>query len=74
VLHLFGTGLIEMNDATRAAVGDVRPSGFDDAYLRVALGVETGDPRYARVNHALFVAEGRIRSGPRIEYVVHQVR
>ncbi|WP_250008272.1 DUF3237 domain-containing protein [Actinoplanes sp. M2I2] len=72
-LYLYGKGLIEMNEATRGAIGGGAPTGFDDAYLRVALTVESGDPRYSWVNRALFLAEGRIQPGPAIEYVVHQV-
>ncbi|WFE48800.1 DUF3237 domain-containing protein [Micromonospora sp. WMMD1155] len=72
-LYLHGTGLIEMNDATRAAISGGAPTDFDDAYLRLGLAIESGDPRYSWVNRALFLAEGRIQEGPTIEYVVHQV-
>jgi Protein of unknown function (DUF3237) len=72
-LYLHGTGLIEMNEATRGAITGGAPSDFDDAYIRVSLVIESGDPRYHWVNQALFIAEGRIQAGPIIEYVVHQV-
>lgn len=72
-LYVHGAGLIEMNEATRGAIGGGAPSDFDDAYIRVGLVIESGDPRYSWVNQALFVAEGRIQAGPSIEYIVHQV-
>lgn len=72
-LYVHGTGLIEMNAATLGAIGGGAPTGFDDAYIRVGLTIETGDPRYRWVNQALFLAEGRLQPGPAIEYVVSQV-
>ncbi|GAA0292085.1 DUF3237 family protein [Kineococcus aurantiacus] len=73
VVYFHGGGLIEMNEATLAAIGGQRPSDFGDAYIRLSLTLESGDSRYAWVNESLFVAEGRLLAGPRIEYVVHRL-
>jgi hypothetical protein len=64
---------MEINDVTAAAMDGGPPANFDDAYVRVAYAIETGDPRYAWVNDALFIGEGRLQPGPAIEYDVYQV-
>ncbi|MET0704423.1 MAG: DUF3237 domain-containing protein [Mycobacterium sp.] len=73
VLYLQGTGLIEMNPATQAAIAGGSPTEFEDAYLRVHFTIDTGDPRYTWLTHALFLADGRIQPGPAIEYRISQV-
>jgi hypothetical protein len=73
VLYLQGSGLIEMNSATQAAIAGDTPTDFADAYLRVQFTIDTGDPRYAWLTHSLFLAHGRIHTGPAIEYRIFQV-
>ncbi|MEG8275287.1 DUF3237 domain-containing protein [Streptomyces sp. AHA2] len=73
-LYVQGTGLIELNEATQAALTDGRPSDFGDQYARVVFSVETGDPRYAWLNTSVFIGEGRFREDGVIEYVVSAVR
>jgi hypothetical protein len=66
-------GVIEYTDAALAAVAGERSSDYGDHYFRIAPRLETGDERYAWVNQTLFVADGRVRVGPAVEYRVHRV-
>ncbi|GHD42242.1 DUF3237 domain-containing protein [Streptomyces galbus] len=72
-LYIQGSGLIELNEATQAAIGAGQPSDFGDHYLRIVFSIETGDSRYAWLNTTVFVSEGRFREGGAIEYVVSSV-
>jgi len=62
-----------MNEAVAAALASGVGTELKDAYLRTAPRLECGDPRYAWVNHSLFVAAGRLRPGGIVEYQVHRV-
>ena len=66
-------GVIEYNDAARAANSGERSSDYGDHYFRTAPRLETGDERYAWVNRTVFVGEGRLHPGPVVEYRVHRV-
>jgi hypothetical protein len=67
-------GLLEMTPAVMDIVGggDV-PTDFGDQYLFSSPRLETGDERYAWVNQTVFVGEGRLLPGPRVEYRVYRV-
>ena len=68
-------GLLEMNEAVMRALGDpAKGTEFGDQYWRTAPRLETGDPRYAWVNHSVFVAEGRMSAGHGVTYRVYRVR
>jgi len=41
--------------------------------VRLTPRIETGDPRYAWLNHTIFVGEGRLQPGRVIEYKVYRV-
>jgi hypothetical protein len=66
-------GLLELNEATGAAMSGGPPSDYGDHYARIAPRLETGDSRYDWVNRSLFVGEGRVLPGPVIEYRVSRV-
>jgi hypothetical protein len=66
-------GVIEYNEAALAANAGERSSDYGDQYFRTAPRLETGDPRYAWVNQTVFVAEGRLRPGPVVEYRVYRL-
>ena len=72
-IYIQGSGFMEFNQATTAAVSSGTPTDFADHYIRTAFTLETGDARYSWVNHALFVGEGRFRTGSVIEYVIYRV-
>jgi hypothetical protein len=66
-------GVIEYNDAARAANAGERSSEYADHYFRIAPRLETGDERYDWVNRTTFVGEGRLHPGPVVEYRVARV-
>ncbi len=67
-------GLLEFTPAVVALMqGGDTPTDFGDQYLVTALRLETGDERYAWVNQAVFVAEGRLLPDRQLEYRVHRV-
>jgi hypothetical protein len=68
-------GILEMNEAVMGKLADMKKStDFGDQYFRSAPRLETGDPRYAWVNHTIFVAEGRMPALSGVEYRVYRVR
>ncbi len=74
VLYLSYFGVLEMNERVQHATGSsTGGTEYADQYFRTTPRLETGDPRYAWVNHTVFVAEGRIRPGPGVEYLVYRV-
>jgi hypothetical protein len=66
-------GVIEYTQAALDANAGVASSDYGDHYFRTAPRLETGDERYAWVNHTLFIADGRLHPGPVVEYRVHKV-
>ncbi len=67
-------GLLELNEAVMGFIsGEREETEFGDQYFRIAPRLESGDPRYAWVNQALFVAEGRGYPGYGVEYRVFRV-
>jgi hypothetical protein len=62
-----------MNAGFMAAFGSGTATRFEDQYFRTTPRMETGDPRYAWVNHSLFVGEGRAIEGLGVEYRVSRV-
>lgn len=72
-LYVQYLGVVEYTEAAHAANRGERSSDFHEHYFRTTPRLETGDPRYAWVNHTVFVAEGRLHPGPVVEYRVHRV-
>ncbi|MGQ0697288.1 MAG: DUF3237 domain-containing protein [Panacagrimonas sp.] len=66
-------GFLQMNEKIGAALTTGAGTEFADAYLRTSPRLECGDPRYAWVNHTLFVAAGRLLPGGTVEYRVYRV-
>ncbi len=56
--HYFGPA--ESNETLKRAVGAFTPTEFADQAIRSHWVLETGDPRYAWVNQAVFVGQGRL--------------
>ncbi len=68
------TGLLEMTPAFVALnAGEDVATEFGDQYYFTTFALETGDERYAWVNHTLFLGQGRFLAGPRVEYRVYRV-
>jgi hypothetical protein len=58
--HYFGPA--EANAKLRQAASEGTSTDFSDHLIRSHWLLEAGDPRYAWVNQAVFVGEGRVRS------------
>src|SRR5215210_4883401 len=67
-------GLLELTPGTLAIMGGGGgPTEFGDSYFVTNPRLETGDERYAWVNQTMFVGQGRLMPGPRVEYRVYRV-
>jgi hypothetical protein len=66
------TGLLEMNEKIQRAIVAGSGTDYRDQYFRTTPRFETGDPRYAWLNQAVFVAEGRLMPQA-VEYKVYRV-
>jgi len=73
IVYMSYFGIVQMNEAVQKAVAAGASTDYGDQYFRTAPRLETGDPRYGWVNQCQFVAEGRFREGPGVEYRVHRV-
>lgn len=62
-----------MNDKVQAAMGADAATAYEDQYFRTAPRFETGDERYQWLNQSVFVGEGRIIEGFRVEYRVYRL-
>ena len=66
-------GVLEMNGVLRRSLKDGRETQFEDQYYRITPRFETGDERYAWLNQAVFVGEGRLYPDAAVEYRVYRV-
>jgi Protein of unknown function (DUF3237) len=67
-------GLIEITAAVRAILtGQTGKTEFSEQYFFTVPRLETGDSRYAWLNHTVFIGQGRLVTGPRVEYRVFKV-
>jgi hypothetical protein len=66
-------GILELTEATMAAVGTGAATDFEDHYFRTAPRLETGDERYAWVNQTVFVGKGHVLPGLLVEYDLYRV-
>ncbi len=53
-------GPARSSERMRAALATGESTGFEDQAIQTAWRLECGDPRYAWVNEAIFVGEGRV--------------
>jgi hypothetical protein len=63
IIYVTGQGVIGFNERVRDAMAAGEPTDFEDQYYRTLMRLEAGDPRYAWVNHAVFLTESRISPG-----------
>ncbi|MEH2394553.1 MAG: DUF3237 domain-containing protein [Nostoc sp.] len=57
-VHYFGPA--EANEKLRRSVTAIAPTAFADQSIHSHWVLETGDPRYAWINQAVFVGHGRL--------------
>ncbi|MGH7859304.1 MAG: DUF3237 domain-containing protein, partial [Candidatus Binatia bacterium] len=62
-LYLSYLGVLEMTAPVQRALETETGTEYADHYFRTAPRFEIGDPRYAWLNHTLFVGEGHILPG-----------
>jgi hypothetical protein len=73
IIYVAYVGLLELNEkAMAAAMTPGLETGYEDQYFRTTPRLETGDDRYAWVNHTLFVAAGRFSTNG-VAYEVYRV-
>jgi Protein of unknown function (DUF3237) len=66
-------GVAQLTPAIMSIAGGDTPANFGEQYIFVNPRLETGDPRYSWVNQTVFIGEGRLLPGPRIEFHVYRV-
>lgn len=67
-------GLVELTPGVMDILGGSdTPTTFGEQYFFTNPRMETGDERYAWVNQTMFVGEGRLLPGPRVEYRLYRV-
>lgn len=67
-------GYIEVTPTISAILaGENTETDFGGQYFFTNPRLETGDERWAWVNHTFFIGQGRLVAGPRVEYQVFRV-
>ena len=67
-------GFLQVTEAIAQILGGAKESTeFGGQYFFVNPRMETGDERYAWVNHTLFLGQGRAVAGPAVEYLFYRV-
>lgn len=72
-IYAYYSGVVEMNDAVQQGAESGNGTDYDDQYMRALIHLETGDPRYDWVNHAVFVYQGRFASGGGVAARIYRV-
>jgi Protein of unknown function (DUF3237) len=73
VIYASYSGHVEMSEAVQAAIGTGGGTEFGDQYMRAAVQLETGDPRYAWVNHTVFIYQGRFAPDSGVQARIYRV-
>jgi hypothetical protein len=73
VIYASYTGHVEMNDVVQGAVTTGSGTQYQDQYMRAAVQLETGDPRYAWVNHSVFIYQGRFVPDSGVQARIYRV-
>ena len=70
-IYMQYTGVLEYNDKITDAFGVSGTTEFGDAYFFTQPRFETGDQRYAWLNHVVAIGEGRLLEGG-FQYRIYQ--
>ena len=73
LIYVSCVGVVELSERAMEALTQGRSTEFGEITFITQHRFETGDPRYAWVNSAVCVAEGRLLPGPTVEYKVCEV-
>ena len=66
-------GLAQLTPAIMSIASGDTVATFGEQYIFVNPRLETGDLRYSWVNQTMFIGEGHLLPGPRIEFHVYRV-
>ncbi|MBI2964323.1 MAG: DUF3237 domain-containing protein [Deltaproteobacteria bacterium] len=72
-IYLAYYGILEFNEKMQQALAQGGGTEFADHYWRTNPRFETGHPKYAWMNHGVFIGEGRMLPGRIAEYRVYRV-
>lgn len=67
-------GVAQMSERAIQALTSGPPTEYGEIVFMTQPRFETGDSRYAWLNSAVCVAEGRVHPGPAVEYQVYEVQ
>jgi hypothetical protein len=73
LLYLSYSGVLELSDRAMQALTEGLATEYGELRFLTQPRFETGDERYAWLNTAVCVAEGRLLPGPAVEYRVYEV-
>jgi hypothetical protein len=73
LIYVSCVGVVELSERALAALTQGQSTEFGEIKFITQHRFETGDPRYAWVNSAVCVAEGRLLPGPAVEYNVCEI-
>lgn len=73
LLYVSYFGVLELSDRAMQALPQGPATDYGELRFMTQPRFETGDPRYAWLNTAVCVAEGRLLPGPAVEYRVYEV-
>ena len=74
LLYFSYHGLLEPAPLLARAIQTGDETEFDDQYWRVAIEIETADPRYRWLTQSALIGRGRLCRGPGVVYQVFRVR
>lgn len=72
-VQFFGVAKLTLGIRDILGLSGDTPTSLGAEYLFVHPRMETGDSRYSWVNQTMFIGEGRVLSGSRVEYQVYRV-
>lgn len=70
-IYVTYTGVLQLTEAISAALAGTGETQFGDNYFVTQVRFETGDERYAWLNHVVAVGEGRLLAG-QVQYRVYR--
>ena len=73
LVYVSCVGVVELSERAMQALTQGQSTEFGEIKFITQHRFETGDPRYAWINSAVCVAEGRLLPGPAVEYNVCEI-
>jgi hypothetical protein len=73
LIYVSYLGVLELSERAMQALTQGPATEYGEVRFLTQPRFETGDPRYAWLNTAVCVAQGRLHPGPAVEYQVYEV-